>query len=208
MILHGYFRSTASWRVRIALGLKGISVEQRYYHLRKGEQRSPGYLEVNPQGLVPSLVLDDGRVLTQSLAIVEYLDETVPEPPLLPKDPFERAQVRSLAQIIACDVHPVQNLKILDRVRELADGDAAQQWATTTIREGLDAFEKRIAAWSGPFCCGDQVTLADLVLVPQLGNARRFGVEIEWPRIREVAEACSKIEAFRLAAPDQQEDRE
>lgn len=206
MILHGFFRSTASWRVRIALGLKGVEAEHRYYKLRKGEQREPEYLKLNPQGLVPSLELDDGRALTQSLAIIEYLDETIPEPPLLPADPYERAQVRSLAQLIACDVHPVQNLKILMRVRELAGEGADTQWAATTIREGLDAFEARISSQPGPYCFGDQVTLADIILVPQLSNARRFGVEIKWPRIRQAEEACSQIEAFRQAQPENQAD--
>lgn len=206
MILHGFFRSTASWRVRIALGLKGVEVEHRYYRLRKGEQRAPDYLKLNPQGLVPSLELDDGRVLTQSLAIIEYLDETIPEPPLLPKDPYERAVVRSLAQVIACDVHPVQNLKILGRVAKLAGEGADTEWAATTIREGLDAFEARIAGNKGPFCVGDRPSLADIVLVPQLANARRFGVEITWPRIAQVEQACSELEAFQAAQPEQQGD--
>lgn len=206
MILHGYFRSTASWRVRIALGLKGIAVEQRFHHLRKGDQRSPDYLAVNPQGLLPALVLDDGRVLTQSLAIIEYLDELVPSPALLPKEPVDRATVRGLAQIIACDVHPVQNLKILDRVRALGGADAAAQWARTTIVEGLDAFEAIIAKLPGPFCFGEQPSLADIALVPQLGNARRFGVDVQWQRIMEAEQSCLQIEAFRSAAPEQQPD--
>lgn len=206
MILHGFFRSTASWRVRIALGLKGVEVEHRYYKLRAGEQRAPEFLERNPQGLVPALELDDGRVLSQSLAIIEYLDDLYPEPALLPTDPFERAKVRSLAQVIACDVHPVQNLKILARVKELAGEGADTQWAATTIIDGLDAFEKRIAQETGPFCCGDAPTLADLVLVPQLGNARRFGVDLVWPRINEVEAACMELDAFQQAVPENQAD--
>ena len=208
MIFHGYFRSSASWRVRIAIGLKGMPVEQRYHHLRNGEQRSPDYLAINPQGLVPALVLDDGRVLTQSLAIIEYLDEIQPDPPLLPSGPVERAHVRGLAQIIACDVHPVQNLKILMRVRALADGNAATSWAKTTIEEGLDACERLLSAETHRFCFGETPTLADLTLVPQLGNARRFGVEMRWPRIAQIEQNCLELDAFRLAAPDLQPDAE
>ncbi|MEZ5742446.1 MAG: maleylacetoacetate isomerase [Sphingomonadaceae bacterium] len=206
MILHGYFRSTASWRVRIALGLKGIAVEQRSYKLLHGDQRAPDYLRLNPQGFVPALELDDGRIITQSLAIIEYLDETAPEPPLLPGDAFGRAKVRSLAQLIACDIHPVQNLSVIRRVAELAGEGEDRKWAAQTIREGLDAFEARIAAEKGPFCVGDRVTLADVLLVPQLGNARRFGLEVNWPRICEVEAACMAIDAFAQAVPDKQPD--
>lgn len=208
MILHGYFRSTASWRVRIALGLKNIPFEHRTYHLRKGEQRSADYLAINPQGLLPTLELDDGRLLTQSLAIVEYLDEVVPEPSILPIDAFDRALVRSLAQIIACDIHPVQNLKVLGRVRALGGEDAVTDWARTTIVEGLDAFEHIIARQTGPYSVGMSPTLADLCLIPQLGNARRFGVDIHWRRIKEVEEACRDLPAFAGAVPDEQPDHE
>lgn len=124
MRLHGYFRSSAAWRVRIALGLKGIAADQGFYHLRKGEQRAPGFLALNPQGLVPALELDDGTALTQSLAICEYLDDIHPNPPLLPRDPLARARVRAFAQAIACDIHPVQNLKVLNRLRGLGLADA------------------------------------------------------------------------------------
>jgi maleylpyruvate isomerase len=206
MILHGYFRSSASWRVRIALGLKGIDVEHRAYSLRDGEQRTPEFLRLNPQGLVPALELDDGRIITQSLAIIEYLDETVPEPPLLPHDPFARAKVRSLAQLVACEIHPLQNLKIIRRIAELAGEGEDRTWAAATIRHGLDAFEARIANEAGPFCVGDRVTQADILLVPQLGNARRFGLEVDWPRIAQVEEACMQIAAFRNAVPDRQAD--
>lgn len=209
MILHGYFRSGASWRVRIALGLKGIAAAQRFHHLRRGEQRASDYLALNPQGLVPSLVLDDGRTLTQSLAIIEYLDETVPEPPLLPIDPIDRARVRGFAQIIACDVHPIQNLKILERVRALGHDDATtNEWARTTIAEGLASCEALLAKETGPFCFGARPTLADVCLIPQLANARRFGVEMNWPRIHAVAAACAELPAFAGAVPDQQGDAE
>ena len=142
MILHGYFRSSAAWRVRIALALKGLRAEDVFHHLRKGEQRSTEYLALNPQGLLPTLVLDDGTALTQSMAIVEYLDETHPEPPLLPVDPVMRARVRAVAQAVACDIHPVQNLKVLKRLRELGQDEAqVQAWAAWVIKDGLDAVE-------------------------------------------------------------------
>lgn len=209
MRLHGFFRSTASWRVRIALGLKGLEAEQVSRHLRKGEQRAPDYLALNPQGLVPVLELDDGEALTQSLAICEYLDEVFPDPPLLPKAPLARAQVRSLADIIACDIHPLQNLKILNRLREggLDDG-AVQGWARATIEEGLSAYEQRLARSAGRFSFGDQPTLADVCLVPQLGNARRFGARLDWPRILAIESACLELSAFAVAAPDRQPDAE
>ncbi|MDG2527193.1 maleylacetoacetate isomerase [Caulobacter endophyticus] len=209
MILHGYFRSTASWRVRIALGLKGLPVDQVFHHLRRGEQRAPDYLAINPQGLLPALAIDDGRVLTQSLAIVEYLDETHPEPPLLPSDPFARAQVRAVAQAIACDIHPVQNLKVLARLRDLGlDEPAVQGWAAGVIEEGLDAVDKLLAGQSGRFAFGDAPGLADLVLVPQLGNARRFGVELRWNRLTDIEAACLELDAFKSAVPSAQPDAE
>lgn len=209
MILHGYFRSTASWRVRIALGLKGLAADQVFHHLRRGEQRAPDYLAINPQGLLPALALDDGRVLTQSLAIVEYLDEIHPQPPLLPSDPFAKAEVRAVAQAIACDIHPVQNLKVLARLRELGlDEPAVQGWAAGVIEEGLDAVDKLLAGKSGRFAFGDAPGLADLVLVPQLGNARRFGVELRWNRLTDIEAACLELEAFKSAVPSAQPDAE
>ncbi|NGM48363.1 maleylacetoacetate isomerase [Caulobacter sp. 602-2] len=209
MILHGYFRSTASWRVRIALGLKGLAADQVFHHLRRGEQRAPDYLAINPQGLLPALTLDDGRVLTQSLVIVEYLDETHPQPPLLPSDPFAKAEVRAVAQAIACDIHPVQNLKVLARLRELGlDESAVQGWAAGVIEEGLDAVDKLLAGQSGRFAFGDAPGLADLVLVPQLGNARRFGVELRWNRLTDIEAACLELDAFKSAVPSAQPDAE
>ncbi|MBT0667315.1 maleylacetoacetate isomerase [Novosphingobium profundi] len=209
MKLHGFHRSTASYRVRIALALKGIAHENAYYVLRKGDQRTPAYLELNPQGLVPSLELDDGSVLTQSLAICEYLDETRPEPPLLPHTAHDKAKVRALAQVIACDVHPVQNLKILARLREFGVDEAGvEQWARTTIEEGLHAFDVLIADCAGTFCFGDQVTLADICLVPQLANAARFGVDYaqKWPRLARIEKACLAIGAFAQSKPEAQLD--
>ncbi|QJU58188.1 maleylacetoacetate isomerase [Sphingomonas sp. AP4-R1] len=206
MILHGYFRSTASWRVRIALALKGLTVTHSSHHLRKGEQRAANYLAVNPQALVPALELDDEVVLTQSLAIIEFLDELHPDPPLLPADPVDRAIARSIALAIACDIHPIQNLKILDRVRQIGGQEAADDWARTTIMDGLAATEQLIQRRGGRFCVGDQPTLADICLVPQLGNARRFGVELVWPRIAAVDEACAAMPEFAGAVPNRQAD--
>jgi len=210
MKLHGYFRSSAAYRVRIALNLKGLPAEHLSHHLRKGEQRDPAFLAINPQGLVPALEGDAGEVLTQSLAIIEWLDETHPEPPLLPKDPLRRAKVRAFAQAIACDTHPVQNLKVLARLREL--GLAAEQvtaWAAWANHEGLSACETLIADEPGPFCFGAAPSLADLCLVPQLANARRFGVDVNaFPRLLKAETAAKAMKAFADAAPDKQPDAE
>lgn len=209
MTLHGYFRSTASWRVRIALGLKGLKAEQVTHHLRKGEQRAPEFLALNPQGLLPAFVTDDGEVLTQSLAIIDYLEEIAPQPALLPSDPVLKAQVRAVAQAVACDIHPVQNLKVLARLRDLGlSEDQVTQWAATTIDEGLDAIDRLLAKQPGPFAFGDSVTLADLFIVPQLGNARRFGVELRWPRLVALEQACMELDAFKAATPGNQPDAE
>ena len=174
MKLHGYFRSSASYRVRIALNLKGLQAEQLPHHLRKGEQRDPVYLAINPQGLVPTLEDDAGVILTQSLAIIEWLDETHPEPPLLPTEALLRAKVRAFADVLACDTHPLQNLKVLARLRELGlPEEKVTAWAGWANREGLAACEKLVANEPGPFCFGPAPTIADLCLVPQLANARR-----------------------------------
>ena len=210
MKLHGYFRSSASYRVRIALNLKGLRAEQVPHHLRKGEQCAPAYLAINPQGLVPALEDDGGGVLTQSLAIIEWLDETHPEPPLLPKDPLRRAKVRAFAQAIACDIHPVQNTKVLARLRELnLPEEQVTAWAAWANREGLAACEKLIAGEAGPFCFGATPGIADLCLVPQLANARRFGVDVSaFPRLLKAEAAAKAIKAFADAAPDKQPDAE
>lgn len=207
MILDGFFRSSASWRVRIALNLKGLTVESRTYRLRAGDQRQPAYLAINPQGLVPALTLDDGTILTQSLAICEYLDEQYPDPPLLPGGKVGRARARALAQVIACDVHPLQNLKILQRLEACGlDEEAVNVWARTTIDEGLEAFEALLGDLSGPFCCGETPGLADLCLIPQLGNARRFGVDLRWPKIAAIEAQCKALPAFADAVPERQPD--
>ena len=210
MKLHGYFRSSASYRVRIALNLKGLSTEHLPHHLRKGEQCAPAYLAINPQGLVPTLEDDVGTVLTQSLAIIEWLDETHPTPPLLPKDPLRRAKVRAFAQALACDTHPVQNLKVLARLRQLGlPEEKVTEWAAWANREGLAACETLIAAEPGPFCFGATPTIVDLCLVPQLANARRFGVDVSaWPRLLKAEAAARDTQAFADAAPDKQPDAE
>lgn len=210
MKLHGYFRSSAAWRVRIALNLKGLAVAQVSHHLRHGEQRAPDYLALNPQGLVPVLELDDGSVLTQSLAIIEWLDETYPQTPLLPATPVERARVRAFAQIIACDTHPVQNLKVLNRVRELGhDSNAVLAWAAGVNVDGLSACEQLAAKTAGPFCFGETPSLADLCLVPQLGNARRFKVDVtQFPRLLKAEAAARALPAFHDAEPERQADAE
>src|SRR6202163_1954756 len=198
MKLHGYFRSSASYRVRIALNLKGLSTEHLPHHLRKGEQCAPAYLAINPQGLVPTLEDDAGTVLTQSLAIIEWLDEAHPTPPLLPKDPLRRARVRAFAMALACDVHPVQNLKVLARLRQLGlPEEKVTEWAAWANREGLSAFENLIAAQAGPVFFRSAPTIADLCLVPQLANARRFGVDVSaYPRLLKAETAANAMKAF------------
>jgi maleylpyruvate isomerase len=210
MKLHGYFRSSAAYRVRIALNLKGLSAQHLPHHLRKGEQCAPSYLAINPQGLVPTLEDEAGAILTQSLAIIEWLDETHPQPPLLPKDPLSRARVRAFAMAIACDTHPVQNLKVLARLRQLGlPEEEVTEWAAWANREGLSACETLIAGEPGPFCFGAALTMADLCLVPQLANARRFGVDLKtFPRLLQAEAAAKALKAFADAAPERQPDAE
>ena len=210
MRLHGYFRSAAAYRVRIALNLKGLRPEHLPHHLRKGEQCAPAYLAINPQGLVPALEDDAGAVLTQSLAIIEWLDETYPEPALLPGDALGRAKVRAFAMALACDTHPVQNLKVLNRLRQLGlPEEKVTEWAAWVNREGLTACEALATGEKGPFCFGATPTIADLCLVPQLGNARRFGVDVSiFPRLLKAEAAAKEIKAFADAAPDKQPDAE
>jgi maleylpyruvate isomerase len=209
MKLHGYFRSSAAYRVRIALNLKGLSAEHLPHHLRKGEQRDPAYLAINPQGLVPTLQ-DGGVTITQSLAIIEWLEEIHPEPPLLPKDPLRRAKVRAFAMALACDTHPLQNLKVLTRLRELGlPEEQVTGWAAWANREGLAACETLIADEAGPFCFGEAPTMADLCLVPQFANARRLGVDLgAFPRLLRAEAAAKNTQAFADAAPERQPDAE
>ncbi|TCZ63001.1 maleylacetoacetate isomerase [Roseicella aquatilis] len=210
MILYGYWRSSAAYRVRIALNLKGLRAEHRFVHLRKGEQREEGHRALNPQGLVPALVLEDGAVLTQSLAICEYLDEIHPEPPLLPREPVARARVRAFAQTVAAEIHAVQNLKVLNRVKALGHPqEAANAWAHDVIAEGLAACEALLRDQPGPFCFGALPGLADIALVPQLYNARRFNVALgAMPRLLAAEAACGALPAFAEAAPERQPDAE
>ena len=192
------------------MNLKGLSADHLPHHLRKGEQRDPAYLAINPQGLVPTLQDDRGAILTQSLAIIEWLEETHPEPPLLPKDPLRRAHIRAFAMALACDTHPVQNLKVLARLRDLGLPDEqVTGWAAWANREGLAACETLVAREPGPFCFGATPTMADLSLVPQLANARRFGVDLSaFPRLLKAETAAKNIKAFADAAPERQPDAE
>jgi maleylpyruvate isomerase len=210
MTLHGFFRSSASCRVRIALNLKGVKVRHATHHLRRGEHRAPDYLSINPQGLVPALVTEDGRTLTQSLAIIEWLEETFPQPPLLPVDSFARARVRAFAYVIACDTHPLQNLKVLNEVRSLTgDEAAAQAWARRVNEEGLDWCEQALRGGTASFAFGETPSLADICLVPQLGNARRFKADLaRWPRLLKIEASCMALDAFKDAAPENQPDAE
>ena len=208
MKLHGYFRSGATHRVRIALNLKGLAYEAVFHHLRKGEQFEPDYLALNPQGLIPTLEAGEAT-LTQSMAICEYLEEVYPDPPLLPVDPVERAKVRAVALVIGADTHPLQNLRILKRLKQMGhEQDEIDAWAGKAIEDGLSACDALIANNPGPYCFGDQVTLADVFLVPQFGNARRFGVDLRWPRLLAVEAACLALPAFQAAAPERQPDAE
>lgn len=210
MKLHGYWRSSAAYRVRIALNLKNLPVEHVFHHLRRNEQNTPSYRALNPQGQLPTLELDDGGVLTQSLAIIQWLDETYPDPPLLPGDSWQRARILAFSLVIAADTHPIQNLKVLNRLRDLGQDDAGvQSWAGAVIREGLEACEQLAAQEQGPFVFGKVPTLADLCLVPQLYNARRFHVELgRMPRLLEAESAAMTLDAFLKASPQAQPDAE
>jgi len=200
--LHGYFRSSASWRVRIALNLKQLPVATTAHHLRRGEHRAPDYLKLNPQGLVPTLEADDGTVLTQSLAIIEWLEETHPSPPLLPIEPVARARVRAFALVLIADTHPLQNLKVLNALRALhLPEETVRNWAAEANSAGLAACEALLQG-DGPFCFGGAPTLADVCLVPQLGSARRFGVDTErFSGLLAREAACLDLPAFADAAP-------
>ena len=210
IVLHDYFRSSASYRVRIALGLKGIHYDRRSINLAEGEQKEALFRAANPQGFVPMLEID-GLRLTQSLSIMVYLDQTRPDPPLLPQNPADSAHVRSLALAIACDIHPLNNLRVLKYLkRELGQDQAAvDRWYAHWVSEGLAALEALAAPKAGAFLFGDSPTLADVCLVPQLYNARRFAVSLDpYPTLRRADESASALPAFAGAHPDRiaQED--
>ncbi|MCP9628379.1 maleylacetoacetate isomerase [Rhodopseudomonas palustris] len=208
-VLYGYFRSSAAYRVRIALNLKGLAVAERYVHLRNGEQNLEAFRWINPAGLVPYWREGDFN-LAQSLAIIEYLDETHPEPPLLPKDLQARAIVREIAYTVACDIHPIGNLRILKRLTELGIDEVERaRWSKQWIEQGFAAIEARLAQTPGPFAYGDQPTLADLCLVPQIFNARRFDADLApFERIRQIEAEAMKVDAFVAAEPGRQPDAE
>jgi maleylpyruvate isomerase len=210
MKLYSYFRSSAAYRVRIALRLKGLDYEYIPVHLLKGEQRADAYRATNPQGLVPTLA-DDRGTFTQSLAIIEYLEERYPEPPLLPETPEARARVRAIALSIACEIHPLDNTRVLQYLTRTlgVTEDAKNAWYRHWVDLGLAALEQQLAtdAATGEFCHGATPTLADICLVPQLANARRFAIPLDpYPTLTRIESACAALPAFAAAAPAHQPD--
>ncbi|MEP7084660.1 MAG: maleylacetoacetate isomerase [Betaproteobacteria bacterium] len=210
MKLYNYFRSSAAYRARIALNLKGLTAENVFIHLQKNEQNAPAYLELNPTGLIPTLI-DGDEVITQSLAIIEYLDEKHPQPPLLPSTAEERARVRSIALAIACDIHPLDNLRVLKYLTGVLKVSVEQknEWYAHWVREGLRALEQRLAGdpLTGRFCHRDIPGLADVCLVPQLANARRVSLDLgPYPTLVRIDAACNALPAFAAAAPAKQPD--
>ncbi|HEX5212337.1 MAG TPA: maleylacetoacetate isomerase [Pseudolabrys sp.] len=211
MKLYSYFRSSAAYRVRIALNLKALPYDMVSIHLTKdgGRQRAPEFRAVNPQMRVPALELSTGEVLTQSLAIVEYLDDIHPEPPLLPADALERARVRAVAQMVACDIHPLNNLAPLQYLKRALKHEQPEidAWYHHWVTAGFEAIEAMIAP--SPYACGAEVTLADICLVPQVNNARRLKVPLDkFPKIVAADAACLKLPAFDKARPENQPDAE
>jgi maleylpyruvate isomerase len=211
MILYDYFRSSASYRVRIALNLKGLAAERRHVHLRRGEQSADSYRALNPQGLVPILVVGDRRI-TQSLAIIEYLDERHPQPPLLPEGLEDRAWVRAAAQSIACDVHPLNNTRVMAYLETVVGLDQARRdhWYRHWIALGFEALETQLAErGSERFCFGNAPTLADICLIPQVANSQRVNLDLApYPRIRAINDHCLTLPAFDRARPAVQPDAE
>jgi maleylpyruvate isomerase len=213
MKLYSYFRSSAAYRVRIALNIKNLPYDYIAKHLLKdgGEQKKADYLAINPQGFVPALE-DHGALITQSLAIIEYLDETHPTPPLLPKSPVDRAAVRAMALLVACDIHPLNNLRVLNYLKNLQqDTDAVAAWYTHWIADGFAALEQLLAKHStaARFCFGDAVSLADVLLVPQVANSRRYRMDLTlYPTLQKIATQLESLPAFAAAHPDRQPDAE
>ncbi|MDJ0627320.1 MAG: maleylacetoacetate isomerase [Rhodobacter sp.] len=210
-VLHNYFRSSTSTRLRAALNLKGLDYDYRAYALLKNETRTDAFLSKNPAGLVPVLELDDGTMLTQSLAIIEYLDEVHPAPALLPSDPAGRARVRGLAQMIACEVHPLNNLRVLQYLERAFDQDAAgkARWFAHWVHETFRPLERALAdsPFTGRFCHGQDPGLADICLYAQVWNNARFDIDASpYPTVMRIFAACDEIEAFRKAAPPEQPD--
>lgn len=206
-VLYDYFRSSASYRVRIALNLKGVEYEQRPVNLAAGTHKQASFRQLNPQGLVPMLEID-GHRLTQSLAIIVYLDQRFPDPPLMPADLVDSAHVRALAMAVACDIHPLNNLRVLKYLRgDLGvSEDAKDEWYRHWVTEGLTALEEMAKPHAGAFLFGDAPTIADVCLVPQLYNARRFSVPLtDYPTLRRADETASAHAAFAAAHPDRQE---
>jgi maleylpyruvate isomerase len=208
-VLYGYFKSSASYRVRIALALKGLSVTHKFVQLPSGEQNTPEYLKINPAGLVPAWIEGDFQ-LAQSIAIIEYLEEVHPEPSLLPRDAAGRAIAREIALTIASDVHPIGNMRVLNRLTELdVDETARMDWLRHWIIRGFETIETRLARLPGPFALGDRPTLADVCIVPQVFSAGRYGVDLApYRRIVGVDAAAAKLNAFAAAAPGSQPDAE
>jgi maleylpyruvate isomerase len=208
---YGYFRSSAAYRLRIALNLKGLTPELVSVHLQRegGMNKKPEYRAINPHMRVPALKLDSGEVLIQSLAIIEYLDEVYPKPPLLPSDPVERARVRAISQIIACDIHPLNNVGPLRYIKNEFGQEQSKidAWYRHWVTEGFEAIEALIEP--APYACGSEVTLADVCLVPQVFNARRFNTPLDrFPKILAAESACMKLAAFDQARPEKQPDAE
>jgi maleylpyruvate isomerase len=213
MLLYGYFRSSAAYRVRIALNLKGLAYDQTFVHLAKLEQLAESFAAINPQKLLPVLKLESGQMLTQSLAIIEYLEDTHPQPALLPKDPLERARVRALALAVACEIHPINNPRVLRYLTGKLGVSEAQRddWYRHWVEDGLQAVEQMLVSspQTGRFCHGDTPTLADLCLVPQVANGRRFKADLSrCPTVVRIDAECQTLKAFADAAPANQPDAE